>query len=171
MRTSASSYTLADGVLTLYFPPAVNPGTTTYDVYGYLPGQYRALPALVRSAYEPGRFHLGQPGELRVRAPGEPSTDPYKPTPDELYARGKAHFEAGRFAEGSAATEPLYSAYSLQESVAKDAARMLLMINIRADQPRKIVQYFEVVKEKSPELFLSFDQLLAIGKAYRDIKE
>ena len=45
------------------------------------------------------------------------------------------------------------------------------MINIRADQPRKIVQYFEVVKEKAPELILTFDQLLAIGKAYRDIKE
>ncbi len=48
---------------------------------------------------------------------------------------------------------------------------MLLLISIRAGQPRKIVQYFEVVKEKSPELFLSFDQLLAIGTAYRDIKE
>ena len=48
---------------------------------------------------------------------------------------------------------------------------MLLLINIRAEQPRKIVQYFEVVKEKAPELVLSFDQLLAIGKAYRDINE
>ena len=48
---------------------------------------------------------------------------------------------------------------------------MLLVINIREGQPRKIVQYFEVVKEKSPELFLGFDQLLAIGAAYRDIKE
>ena len=28
-----------------------------------------------------------------------------------------------------------------------------------------------MVKEKSPELFLSFDQLMAIGTAYRDIKE
>ena len=48
---------------------------------------------------------------------------------------------------------------------------MLLLISIREGQPRKIVQFFEVVKEKSPELFLSFDQLLAIGTAYRDISE
>ncbi len=48
---------------------------------------------------------------------------------------------------------------------------MLLLINIRDDEPRKIVQYFEVVKEKAPELVLTFDQLLAIGKAYRDINE
>ncbi|HZW33519.1 MAG TPA: hypothetical protein VFF52_22560, partial [Isosphaeraceae bacterium] len=171
VRTQASSYDLDDGVLTLYFPPGVNPGTTTYDVYGYLPGQYRALPASVRSAYEPGRFHLGQTGELRVRTPGEPSTDPYKPTPDELYARGKTHFNAGRFVEAGAALEPLYGAYTLREDIAKDAARMLLLINIGAEQPRKIIQYFEVVKEKAPELVLSFDQLLAIGRAYRDIKE
>jgi alpha-2-macroglobulin len=169
--TSASSFELADGVLTLYFPPGVHPGTTTYDVFGYIPGNYRALPASVRSAYEPGRYHLGQAGEFRVRSPGEPSTDPYKPTPDELYARGKAHFDAGRFVEAGESLEPLFAGYTLQENIAKDASRMLLLISIRAGQPRKIVQFFEVVREKSPELFLSFDQLLAIGTAYRDIKE
>ena len=45
------------------------------------------------------------------------------------------------------------------------------MINIKEEQPRKIVTYFEVVKEKAPELILTFNQLLAIGKAYREIKE
>ena len=48
---------------------------------------------------------------------------------------------------------------------------MLLLINIKQYEPRKVVQYFEVVKEKAPELVLSFDQLLVIGKAYRDINE
>ncbi len=171
MNTTASSFELADGVLTFYFPPGVHPGTTTYEVFGYIPGSYRALPASVRSAYEPGRYHLGQASELRVLSPGEPNTDPYKPTPDELYARGKAHFDAGRFAEAGEALEPLFAGYSLQENIAKDASRMLLLIAIRESQPRKIVQYFEVVKEKSPELFLTFDQLMAIGTAYRDIKE
>ena len=100
VQTSASSYTLADGVLTFYFAPDQNPGGIQYDVYGYLPGQYRALPASVRSAYEPGRFHLGQPGELKVLAPGEKNTDPYSQSPDELYARGKAQFDAGRLRRG-----------------------------------------------------------------------
>ena len=48
---------------------------------------------------------------------------------------------------------------------------MLLLINIKEYDPRKVVQYFEVVKEKAPELILDFDQLLVIGKAYRDINE
>src|SRR6202011_4042760 len=44
-------------------------------------------------------------------------------------------------------------------------------IHIQQYQPRKVVQYFEVVKEKAPELVLTFDQLLVIGRAYRDINE
>ena len=109
--------------------------------------------------------------ELRVRQAGEPGTDPYKPTPDELYARGKAHFDAGRFAEAGEALEPLFGGYTLRDDIGKDAARMLLLINIKEEQPRKIVTYFEVVKEKAPELILTFNQLLSIGKAYREIKE
>jgi len=171
VSTSASSYTLADGVLTLYFAPDRNPATTTYEIYGYLPGQFRAFPASVRSAYEPGRFHLGTAGDMRVRLSGEPNTDPYRPTPDELYARGKAHYDAARYSEAGGALEPLFSGYTLRDDIAKNAATMLLVINIRRDEARKIVQYFEVVKEKAPELILSFDQLMAIGKAYRDINE
>ena len=171
VETSARSYHLADGILTFYFAPNQDPGGITYDVHGYLPGQYRALPASIRSAYEPGRFHLGPASDLRVRAPGEPGTDPYKPTPDELYARGKGHFDAGRYPVSGEALEPLFGGYTLRDDIAKDAARMLLLIDIRAEQARKIVQYFEVVKEKAPELVLTFDQLLAIGKAYRDINE
>ena len=108
---------------------------------------------------------------MRVRAPGEAGTDPYKPTPDELFARGKAHFDAGRLAEAGEALEPLFAGYTLRDDVAKDAARMLLLINIQENQPRKIVTYFEVVKEKAPELILTFDQLMAIGRAYREINE
>ncbi|MFO0889672.1 MAG: tetratricopeptide repeat protein [Isosphaeraceae bacterium] len=171
VETSASSYTLADGVLTFYFAPGQNPGGIQYDVHGYLPGQYRALPTSVRSAYEPGRFHLGPPGEFKVLAPGEKNTDEYRQSPDELYARGKAHFDAGRYAEAMAALEPLFATYTLRDDVAKDASRMLLLIGIKEYDARKVVQYFEVVKEKSPELVLGFDQLLTIGKAYRDINE
>jgi prepilin-type processing-associated H-X9-DG protein len=171
VNTTATSYELADGVLTFYFAPNQYPGVISYDVYGYLPGQYRALPTSIKSAYEPGRFHLGPFTELKVTAPGEPNTDPYKPTPDELFARGKAHFDAGRFEQAALALEPLFAGYTLRDDIAKDAARMLLLANIHASEPRKIVTYFEVVKEKAPELILTFDQLLAIGKAYREINE
>jgi len=171
VATSAESYTLADGVLTFYFSPEQWPGSIRYDVYGYLPGQYRALPPSIRSVYEPGRNHLGPVGDLRVLSPGEANTDPYKATPDELYARGKAHFDAGRFTEAAASLTPLFAGYTLRDDITQDAARMLLMINIKDYNARQIVQYFEVVKEKAPELVIAFDDLRAVGRAYRDIGE
>jgi TolA-binding protein len=170
VRTEAAHHTLEDGVLTAYFTPDQNLGII-YDVYGYLPGQYRALPVELSSAYEPGRRHLGQPSDLKVLRPGEPSTDPRRATPDELYARGKTLFDAGRLAEAAEPLESLWSAYTLRDDVAKDAARMLLVIHIKDDNPRKVVQYFEVLKEKAPELVVPFDQIKVVGRAYADIGE
>ena len=82
------------------------PGAISYDVYGYLPGQYRALPA-ERLAAPTSRAAAtwASRASFKVLAPGEKSTDPYKPTPDELYARGKALFDAGRLAEAAAPLE------------------------------------------------------------------
>ena len=47
----------------------VSPGQITYEVFGYLPGDYRALPPEVRSAYDPGRRHLGQSATSSPRRP------------------------------------------------------------------------------------------------------
>lgn len=173
VQTSAQSYELADGVIRFYFAPEQEPGNTYYDVFGYLPGEYRNLPPILSSAYEPGRRHMASAGvyELKVLSPAEAKTDPYKPTPSELYARGKGLFDAGKLGEASGPLEELFNAYTLRDDVAKDAARMLLLGNIKEYSPRKVVQYFEVVKEKAPELVVTFEDLVVIGRAYRDINE
>jgi uncharacterized protein YfaS (alpha-2-macroglobulin family)/tetratricopeptide (TPR) repeat protein len=171
VNTSASRFELADGVLTFYFTPDQYPGQVSYDVYGYLPGEYRALPAKLRSAYDPGRYHLGSADNLAVLPPGEKPTDPYKPTPDELLARGKALFEAGRLAEAAGPLESLWRNYTLNEPNAKDVARMLLKVHIQNYDPRKVVDFFEILKEKSPELFIPFDDIKVVGRAYADIGE
>ena len=89
VTTSATSYDLADGVLTFYFAPDQSQISASYDIYGYLPGQYRALPTSLRSAYEPGRFHLGPVSDLRVRAPvrREPTRTSRLPTSSLHVAR------------------------------------------------------------------------------------
>ncbi len=171
VRTTASSYTLADNVLTFYFSPESGIGPIEYEISGYLPGRYRALPTQIRRAYEPGVVHLGPIGDLTVLSPGEKATDPYKATPDELYARGKALFQGGRLAEAAGSLEDLAGNYTLNDATAKDAARMLLTIHIKDYQPRKIVQDFEVLREKGPELVIPFDEVQVVGRAYRDIGE
>ncbi len=171
LQSSAINSTLVDGVLTLYFAPGSYPGTIRYDVFGYLPGEYRALPTKIRSAYEPGEQHLGPVGTLRVLNPGESPNDPYKATPDELLARGKALFDSGRLHEAAGPLEELFGGYTPKDEVARDAARMLLTIHIRDYQPRKVVQDFEILKEKAPDLTIPFDEVLVVGRAYRDIGE
>jgi len=52
VQTSASSYNLADGVLTFYFSPESGFGPISYEISGYLPGRYRALPTKIRRAYD-----------------------------------------------------------------------------------------------------------------------
>ncbi len=171
LQSTAVNSTLADGVLTLYFAPGSYPGTVRYDVFGYLPGEYRATPTRFRSAYDQGVQHLGPAGSLRVLNPGETTNDPYRATPDELLARGKAHFEAGRFAEAAGPLEELFGGYTPRDEVAKEAARMLLTVHIRDYQARKVVQDFEILKEKAPDLTIPFDEVLVVGRAYRDIGE
>ena len=171
VQTNATSYALADNVLTFYFAPESLPSQIRYDVSGYLPGRYRALPTKIRAAYDPGVTHMGPVGELQVLAPGEPATDPYKATPDELYARGKALFQGGRLHEAAEPLEELFAGYGLRDDIAKDAARMLLTAHIKDYQPRKVVQDFEILREKGPELVIPFDEVQVVGRAYRDIGE
>lgn len=171
VQSSAQHFEVGDGTITFYFAPDQWPGRIQYDLYGYLPGDYRALPTEIRSAYDPGRYHLGGEENLKILPPGQKSDDPYKATPDELYARGKALFDAGRFAEAAEPLEALWNAYNLRDDVAKDAARMLLKIHIKQYDPNKVVKYFEILREKAPELVIPFADIQVVGRSYADIGE
>ncbi len=171
VQSQARSYTMTDGTLTFYFPAGQPIGVIHYDLRGDLPGRYRVLPPSIRSADDPGRGHLGDAATLQVLAPGATSTDPYKPTPNELYHRGKIHFDAGRLAEAAAPLETLFEGYTLRDDILKDTARMLLFVHLSQHDARKIVRDYEIVREKMPELYIVFDTLLAIGRAYAEIGE
>jgi TolA-binding protein len=171
VRGEASLFTVSDGVLTFYFSPGEPRFSARYELRGDLPGRYRVLPATVRPADDPGRGDFGQPAELSVLAPGDPATDTYRPTPDELYDRGKRHFDAGRLADADAPLESLFGEYTLRDDILKETARMLLFVHLARHDSRRVVRDFEIVREKSPDLFLAFDTLLAIGRAYAEIGE
>ena len=171
LQTDAVHYEVDDGTLRLYYAPDQYPDVTSFDVFGYLPGRYRALPTTLRSAYEPGRYHLGEAGALTVLEPGEASDDPYRPTPDELLARGRALFDLERYEEAAEALGTLWDDYNLRDDVARDAARMLLTAHIALENPRPIVRFFEILREKAPDEVIPFDEILVIGRSYREIGE
>ncbi len=171
VQSNALYHTVGDGLLTLYYESGQSPGTVTYELVGFEPGNYRALPTRIRDAYDRGSFHLGKPGALRVLPPGEESTDEYRPTPDELLARGQLLFDQGRLLEAAEPLEELFTSYPLKAEVQARAAGMLLDIFIAHYDARKVVRYFEVVKQRAPERIIPFDQIRVVGRAYRDLGE
>ena len=163
-------YEIGDGKIVFYLNNA-HYGKVSYDLYGYLPGQYKVLPTKIQSPYVPELLDYGKPYSITVLERGQTVTEKYKKTPDELYYYGKALFEEKDYAEARPLLEKLFEEYRLRSEPYRDTARMLMYIAIAENNSRDIVQYFEVLKEKYPNLVLSFEDIVRVARAYRDIQE
>lgn len=161
---------IRDGKLMLY-PNNANYGTITYDLYGYLPGAFRVLPTKVSTPYLPERFDYAAPYDMTVLERGQAISETYKKTPDELYYLGKALFDDKRRADARPLLSELFEQYRLESEPYRDTAKMLMYIAIDERNSRDIVRFFEVLKEKYPDLVLSFADILQVAQAYRDIQE
>ncbi|MHB1558945.1 MAG: alpha-2-macroglobulin family protein, partial [Isosphaeraceae bacterium] len=168
---TAVDWIISDGLLTVFAPAGPAHVEFEYSLRGDVPGRYRILPTAIQAAEDPGRGGFGVPGELAVLAPGEPTTDVYRPTPDELFDRGERLFEAGRLADASSPLESLFEGYTLRDDKLKETARMLLYVDLARHDARRIVRDFEIVREKAPELVIAFETLLSVGRAYAEIGE
>lgn len=150
-----------------------NAGTVSYTLVATDVGAFRTRPAVLRSLYRPERIAIGTSHPLTVLAPGERSSDEYRPTPDELYHLGLAQYEAGEFDEARASLDTLYETWSanLREAPLRETAERLLFLAIRAESAPEIVRFFEVLREKNPELIVPLQDVLAVGRAYRELGE
>lgn len=155
----------------LFYPPNMYVQDFRYQLIGTSPGRYRVLPTVLRDAINPARMRLGPPGVLTVLAPGEVSGDTFEMNREELFALGRACFDDGDFGK---ALEYLAALFARdREWQERDTARMLLWIYTMPEHadPRKIVEMFEILRERYPQLEIPFDKILAVGRAYRDIGE
>ena len=117
-------------------------------------------------------FIWANPASSRCWRPGEKNTDPYRPTPDELYARGKAHFDAGRYAEAAArAGAAVRRLHPAGRGWPRTPPGCCCLISIKTMTPARSCSISRWSRRRLPSLILTFDQLLVIGKAYRDINE
>jgi TolA-binding protein len=174
-----------DGVITFYYPPNQPFRDYRYQLVSYAPGTYRAMPTVIRDAMRPGDMRILESEKgydtLAVLAPGEKSTDEYKINDSELYELGKAHFDDGKYAEAMEYLEKLYGRN--QRYNEREVARMLLWMRTENPPPtpskggeeyydaRKLIEYFEILRERYPKLTIPFLNILTVGRAYRDIEE
>lgn len=159
----------------LVVPLGTRTGTqaVTFTLLGVDPGEYRLAPPLLRSAYRPERLALGDESDLAVLARGEASTDEYRPTPDELFALGKLLHGDGDLAGAHQQLTELHSAHrgNLRTQDLAALARILLTTSLHQRDPASAVRFFEVLRDKDPAYTVPFDQIVAVGEAYRDLGE
>jgi outer membrane protein assembly factor BamD (BamD/ComL family) len=160
------------GRLRFYLDPNLfGDSEITYEVFGAFEGRSKVRPTRVYRLGSPETAHASTDSTLTILPAGSKSTDPYEPTPDELYARGQRLFDKGRVADAAAALEALSAKYALTDPVIRETARMLLDAHILSRQPKKIVEDFEILKTKAADLVLSTEKIKAVGDAYAAIGE
>ncbi|MEX2213974.1 MAG: tetratricopeptide repeat protein [Phycisphaeraceae bacterium] len=159
-----------DSSFVLYFAPG-EISDVRYELVGYSGGDFRAQPTVIRDVMKPNLMRLGEAETLTVLPPNAKSPDPYVINDGERFALGRLFFEDGLYKEALEQLPPLFDReYRYNE---RDVARMLLWIHTSESfyDARRIVDTFEILRRRFPDLTIPFDKILVIGKAYRDIGE
>jgi len=170
IRGGFDRFELGDGRATFYFSNAQGSKWlhVSYRLTGRFRGQYRALPARAYSFYNPYELAVGSAGGLGVLPKDGTPKRAYVMTPDELYHLGTKHYEKKAYAEAEPLLTKLFRSYKLQDAPFKETVKMLLYIALARKDAKAVVDYFEVLKERYPELVIPFDKIIAVGRAYRE---
>ena len=160
---------VTDSTLTLFFDRWLR--SASFELTGFAPGKFRMLPPVVRELGAPAFMSIGPVAELTVLAAGEKSTDPYEMNDAERYALGKCYFDDGDLAGALDHLSALHKNNPRHNE--SEQARMLLWIHTTETfyDARKVVDLFEVLRERYPLLEIPFDKILVVGRAYTSISE
>jgi len=184
VRGPFERFEVAPGAITFYIGSRAQVGTIQYELYGYLPGKYRAAPSVIRNAHRPDQLAVAVAKSLEILPSGVASSDKYRLTPRELYELGKRLFQktslggpvqdaaqadAWKVAAGHLAE--LIKTWNLRTEVYKDAVRMLLDIHLSIGPPAQVVRHFEIIKEKWPTEEIPFAKIIKVGAAYHEMGE
>ncbi|HVJ80316.1 MAG TPA: hypothetical protein VNC50_04525, partial [Planctomycetia bacterium] len=169
-------YEIGPGEITFYIGARYvggNPyfGPIGYQLGGYLPGEYKVAPTVLRDAYRPERIAVGGGASLAVLPQGAKSKDDYRLTPRELFELGKIHYGKREFKTAIDRLAELFTTWNLNADAYKETARMLLDCHLELGPAPAIVKYFEIIKEKHPDLEITFAKILKVGGAYHEIGE
>jgi hypothetical protein len=159
----------AGGRLTIVFRG--NPSDFRLRLLPYCPGDYRALPAEYASAVHPGDYErLGNERKLAVLVPGAKDDAPYQWSLPEHIAFGQAYFNDDDYVNAL----PHLSAVPKKERLYyRDVVKDLLWIYCAPEQykPAEVIDLFEVLSQRYPDVNIPYEKLLVIGNAYHDSGE
>ena len=157
-----------DGELILTFRPQRQLHTFSYDIVGRVPGSYRAAPSVLMDAMDPSQLACGTESLLEVLAPGEEPGYEYRMNCGELWAFSEATFNDNRFEESLRYLKELRG--RCPDGYVPDKERLLVWILSRPEfyDADGLVDAFEVLKERQPDLWVPFEKMEQVGQAYLD---
>ncbi|MDG1498491.1 MAG: tetratricopeptide repeat protein [Planctomycetota bacterium] len=161
------------GGMLITLSPSIPKTQVSFEIMATSQGSFTLPPLVLRSSNSSNRLAYSKPSRFSVLSAGVANPDRYRATPDELLNYGTALFQAGDLAGARTKLEALYSEFGedIHNHHQAELLGMLLELAIHFENTRGTVSYFESLKQYNPELFLSLEQVLAIGRAYRDLGE
>jgi len=171
IRGAFERYEIGPGAITFYIGDQPHPGPIQYTLVGHLAGNYRTVPTVVRSFYHPDQIAIAAANPLQVLEAGKQTVDEYRLTPVELYQFGKRLFGRDDFAAAGQHLTDLFKNYRLKDDIYKETVQMLFRTALVTDQHQAIVEYFEIIKEKYPDVEIDFDAIMLVATAYQELGE
>ena len=170
---TVDSYRTMDGGLILTLQGGSPSHRVSFELIGVDKGHYVLPPTVVRATADPSRVGYGPSKSLEVLDSSQVSADVYRQTPDELFATGQSRYQENDYPEARELLTKLFVQFDgkLFPEIQGKVAAMLLDSAIRYKDSAGTVMYFENLKEYDPSLFLTLEEVLAIGRAYRDLGE
>ncbi|MCA9214732.1 MAG: tetratricopeptide repeat protein [Planctomycetales bacterium] len=164
-------FEIGDGQITFFIGNRRGIGSISYDIHGFVSGDFKVAPSVIRDAYQLDRFAFADVKTVRVLPSGEKSSDEYRLTPRELLELGKRSFQREEWKEAITNLTDLVENWNLHADHYRDATQMLLDSHLAVGPADQVVRHFEVIKERWPEMEIAYDKILKIGAAYHDIGE
>ena len=148
-------------------------GDLHYEMVAHAPGHYRILPGVLRDASDRGQMRVGKTAELTILDPLGKSGDRYQMNRTEHFELASKLFSDGKNVEAENHLNVLFENKEYRKHHERDVARMLLWILTEREKlaAQKIVDMFEILRERHPDLVIPFDKILRVGEAYREIGE
>jgi tetratricopeptide (TPR) repeat protein len=162
------AYDYTDHVLTLYYGSRRDVDWLRYQMVASTPGTYRIPSTIARSLYRPSVMHLNLDDQILTVLPrGTKSPDEYRMTPDELYNFGRLYYDDDDYeAAAKFLTQLIEGKWVLKEGPYRESIRMLLTAALKRQDAEGTVNYFEILKEKYPDLLIPFARIVQVADAY-----
>jgi uncharacterized protein YfaS (alpha-2-macroglobulin family)/tetratricopeptide (TPR) repeat protein len=164
-------YELGRGEITFFFGDR-RYGSVRYSLVGDLPGTYKIGPTAVRNFYNPSQVVIAGATALDVLERGVKSKDEYKLTPDELFYYGQKKLAKGDFAGAHESFSQLFGyPVRLNDNVYRETVQSLFRTSVVVGKHSEIVKFFEIIKEKFPDIEIGFEDILTVASSYRELGE